>query len=170
MSELQPYHSKLTVTEQERSEMFQERNFYMDKLGRTEASSQALAQAPQQQSKPQTLMEHLSISTSIVGATSINFEMLESKIARGLTHLLQSDFKQRVMIEEEGAQQKHCQIRIGRQIAFMTHFSNPLGAGLDFAEPNVDLKVIVPITKLLAERPRRSRRCWQSRTPRRTQK
>jgi len=69
-------------------------------------------------------MKELADSASIIGCTDVDFERLDSKIARGLTKILNGDFKKRVLIEEDKYQEHHAQMLIGRQIAYMiySHF------------------------------------------------
>ena len=68
----------------------------------------------------------------------MDFETLDSKIARGLTNILNGDFKTRVLIEEDKYQNNHAHMLIDRQIAYMMYSHFRLigidGAVLEFAD------------------------------------
>ena len=80
------------------------------------------------------ILEALSESYSITGATHGDFETLDFQIASGVMKILHWDFRRRIFIEEERAQQ-NSRFMTGRQIACMIydHFriSDVNGTDLD---------------------------------------
>ena len=67
-------------------------------------------------------MEELKSSRSVSGNNFPNFEMLDAKIASARNKIIQnSQFKKKVSLEEQKAQQKEDRFLRGRQIAFMIY-------------------------------------------------
>ena len=66
----------------------------------------------------------MSVSTSITGVANMDLETLDSKMARGLTNIVNGGVVKGVPKEQDTVQERHSRMLVGRQIANMiySHF------------------------------------------------
>ena len=66
-------------------------------------------------------MQGLDVIESVFGSTSVSFETLDSRIAKGLLNITNSEFERKVQVAGESQEKKNLQMVTARQIACMIY-------------------------------------------------